>query len=232
MARNPKSTNALQSFRGGRNRLGVWAKHAEGECCQPGVVLDIDRLPPTVQWENANIHTSPLGGRNPTWRFGELQSGDKEAIIDHINAVGVGAIIELQAIPTFAFVTGVSVSTFAEEVGLAFEVITRNGTPLPADQVILVEEQDAGGCGETTRTRVTTTDVGGNVLDTGDLGAVGTLDGATRSYTIAVSGAGEFALEADVIALRVTSVPAGGVAGHFDLAVDLSYVSTTRSFAA
>lgn len=222
MARNPKPTNALQSFRGGRNRLGVWAKHAEGECCQPGVVLDIDRLPPTVQWENANIHTSPLGGRNPTWRFGELQSGDKEAIIDHINAVGVGAIIELQAIPTFAFVTGVSVSTFAEEVGLAFEVITRNGTPLPADQVILVEEQDAGGCGETTRTLVTTT----------GLGAVGTLNGATRSYTIAVSGAGEFALEADVIALRVTSVPTGGVAGHFDLAVDLSYVSTTRSFAA
>ena len=227
MARNPKSANAYQSFRGGRNRLGVWAKFAEGACCEPGVVLDIDRLPATVQWENANIHTSPLGGRNPTWRFSELQSGDRDAIVDHINAVGVGAIIELQAIPTFALVQSVAVSTFKEETGLAFEVITRNGTALPADQVILIEEQDAGNCGETTRTRVV--DVAGD--DLGDLSAVGTLNGATRSYTLAVSGAGEFALEADVIALRVTSVPAGGVVGAFDISVDLSYTAPVRSYA-
>lgn len=231
MARNPKSANAYQSFRGGRNRLGVWAKFAEGACCEPGVALDIDRLPATVQWENANIHTSPLGGRNPTWRFSELQSGDRDAIVDHINAIGVGAIIEVQAIPTFALVQSVAVSTFKEETGLAFEVITRNGTALPADQVILVEEQDAGGCGETTRTRVTTTSEETGDVDIGDLGDVGTLDGATRSYTIAVSGAGEFALEADVIALRVTSVPAGGVVGAFDISVDLSYTAPVRSYA-
>jgi len=229
MARNPKSANAYQSFRGGRNRLGVWAKFAEGACCEPGVVLDIDRLPATVQWENANIHTSPLGGRNPTWRFSELQSGDRDAIVDHINAIGVGAIIEVQAIPTFALVQSVAVSTFKEETGLAFEVITRNGTRLPEDQVILIEEQDAGNCGEPTRTRVIADDDG--QADLGDLSAVGTLNGATRSYTLAVSAPGEFALEADVIALRVTSVPAGGVVGAFDISVDLSYTAPVRSYA-
>ena len=66
MARNPKTAATYQSFRGGRNRLGVWSKFAEGACCEPGVALDIDRLPATVHWENANIHTNPLGGRNPT----------------------------------------------------------------------------------------------------------------------------------------------------------------------
>ena len=49
MARNPKSANAYQSFRGGRNRLGVWAKFAEGSCCEPDMTLNIDRLPATVQ---------------------------------------------------------------------------------------------------------------------------------------------------------------------------------------
>lgn len=221
MARNPKSANAYQSFRGGRNRLGVWAKFAEGSCCEPGVALDIDRLPATVQWENANVHTNPLGGRNPTWRFSELQSGDREAIIDHINAVGVGAIIELQAIPTFSLVQSVAVSTFKEETGLSFEVITRNGTALPSGQVIRVVEQDAGSCGEPTRTQTT-----------GDLSDVGDVGGGTRAYDLAVSDTGgEFALEADVIALRVTAVPATGVVGKFDIAVDLSYTAPVRSYA-
>ena len=221
MARVAKAANTVQSFRGGRNRLGVWAKFAEGSCCEPGVALDIDRLPATVQWENANVHTNPLGGRNPTWRFSELQSGDAQEIVDLINTAGVGAVIELQAIPTFAFVTGVAVTTHKEETGLTFEVITRNGTPLPNDRVIHVEETDPGAnCGGPART-----------IAVGSLDSVGALGGATRAYEIAHEGAGgSFALEADVIALRVVTVPAGGVVnGTFDIAVDLSYTSTVRS---
>lgn len=221
MARNPKTAATYQSFRGGRNRLGVWSKFAEGACCEPGVALDLDRLPATVQWENANIHTNPLGGRNPTWRFSELQSGDRDAIVDHINTHGVGAIIEVQAIPTFSFVQGVAVTTFKAEAGLTFEVATRNGTALPAGQVIRVVEQDAGSCGEPTRTQTA-----------GDLSAVGDTGGGTRAYDVAVSDTGgEFALEADVLALRVTAVPATDVIGSFDIAVDLSYTAPVRSFA-
>ena len=87
--------------------------------------------------------------------------------------------------------------------------------------MIRVVEQDAGSCGEPTRTQTP-----------GDLSDVGDVGGGTRAYDLAVSDTGgEFALEADVIALRVTAVPATGVVGKFDIAVDLSYTAPVRSYA-
>lgn len=225
MARNAKPAGAVQAFRGGLPKLGVWAQHLGGDCCAPSAAVDIDRLPPTVQWENANIHTSPIGGRNPTWRFKELKQEDQRAIIDAINAGGVGTIIEAQLIPTFAFVRAVVASVFAEETGLTFRLVTRNDTVSFVDGADIVNETDGGtGCTGVVRT----TD------DTGDDPSFtfGALEGETRRHYFCTD-LDAFALEADVVGIEVATMPAGGVVvGKFDLTLDLTYESYARSSAA
>ena len=225
MARNAKPAGAVQAFRGGLPKLGVWAQHLGGDCCAPSAAVDIDRLPPTVQWENANIHTSPIGGRNPTWRFKELKQEDQRAIIDAINAGGVGTIIEAQLIPTFSYVMAVAATVFAEETGLTFRLVTRNGTYATSANTPMVSEVDGGnGCGGVVRTL--TDD------DDDDNWTFGALEGDSRRYYID-SHLRDFALEADVLGIEVVSVPAGGVVvGKFDLAIDLTYESYVRSAAA
>lgn len=225
MARNAKPAGAVQAFRGGLPKLGVWAQHLGGDCCAPSAAVDIDRLPPTVQWENANIHTSPIGGRNPTWRFKELKQEDQRAIIDAINAGGVGTIIEAQLIPTFSYVTGVAATVFAEETGLTFRLVTRNDTYATSANTPIVSEVDGGnGCGGVVRTLDDT--------DDDDNWTFGALEGDSRRYYID-GGLRDFALEADVLGIEVVSMPAGGVVvGKFDLALDLTYESYVRSAAA
>lgn len=226
MARNAKPAGAVQAFRGGLPKLGVWAQHLGGDCCAPSAAVDIDRLPPTVQWENANIHTSPIGGRNPTWRFKELKQEDQRAIIDAINAGGVGTIIEAQLIPTFAFVSTVAATVFAEETGLTFRLVTRNESVNFTNGALVVGEVDGGpNCTGVVRTSD----------DTGDdpNWTLGPLGGDTRRYYICTDFADGFALEPDVVGFEVTAMPAGGVVkGLFDLALDVTYESYVRSAAA
>lgn len=222
MARNAMSALALQLFRGGLNKLSLWAEHIGGACCDPAVTPRIDRLNPTINPENANVHTNPYGHRD-YWHFGTLADSIRDQIVRHINTAGVGAQLEVMVIPTFALLNTVRVDVLAEEAGLTFELKTRNGTVLPTGQLINVLETEGGdGCGEVSR-----------VQAAGAYTGLGALSGATRSYTMGVSDiGGEFALEADVLILEVTGLPAGGVVGYFDIQVHANYTAPGRSEAA
>lgn len=231
MARNSMGAKALQLFRGGLNKLSLWAEHIGGACCDPAVTPKIDRLSPTVNPENANIHTNPFGHRD-YWHFGTLHDSLREQIIRHINTEGVGAQLEVMILPTFSLLNAVRVDVLAEETGLAFTLKTRNGTALPgttafpgegaeiSGQLIKVTETEGGsGCGEVTR-----------VQSVGAYTGIGALGGATRTYMMGVAGqGGEFALEADVLILEVTALPVGGVIGHFDIQVHATYTAPGRS---
>jgi hypothetical protein len=225
MARVAKNAKALQLFAGGLNDIknNIWAKHLGGTCCDPAVEVDSDRLNPTINPENALVHTRPFGNRFH-WRFMEKTRAERKKIVDFINAKGVGAQLEILVIPTFSLLYSVHIALLAEEAGFAFTVKTRNGTALPAGQLIKVSETDSGaGCGEVAR-----------VQAAGSLAGIGALAGATRVHNIAVSGTGgEFALEADVIILEVTALPAGGaLKGEFDVLAHINYVAPGRSEAA
>lgn len=222
MARVSMGAKALQLFRGGLNKLSLWAGHIGGACCDPAVTPKIDRLNPTINPENANIHTNPFGHRD-YWHFGTLLDSLREQIVRHINAEGVGAQLEVMVLPTFSLLNAVRVDVLAEETGLTFKLKTRNGTVLPTGQLIKVEETEGGdGCGEVSR-----------VQSAGAYTDIGALGGATRVYNMGVSGrGGEFALEADVLILEVTALPAGGVVGYFDLQVHATYTAPGRSEAA
>jgi hypothetical protein len=224
MARVAKSAKAIQAFRGGLNDLSKnpWLQQIGNGCCEVAPAIDQDRLNATIHSENALVHTRPMGHRDH-WQFSEQDDTTRRQQVAHINANGVGSIIEIIVIPTFGFLQSVNVVALAEETGLEFEVVTRNGTVLPSGQLIKVKETDAGsGCGDVAR-----------VQSAGSLAAVGLLDGATRVYNIAVADqGGHFALEADVIQLKVKSLPADGVLGRFDLRVHITYFAVGRSEAA
>ena len=224
MARVAKDPKAKQVFKGGLNDLSKnpWLQQIGNGCCEVAPVIDQDRLNPTINPENALVHTRPFGNRD-YWQFSEHDDTTRRHIVKHINDNGVGSILEILVIPTYALLHTVHVVALAEEAGLEFEVLTRNGTALPSGQLIKVEETDgANGCGEVSR-----------VQSAGDLAAVGLLNGASRVHTLAVSDqGGEFALEADVIQLKVKSLPAGAVIGAFDLRVHINYVAPGRSEAA
>ena len=223
MARTAMGAKAIQLFRGGYNKLPLFANFLSLGCCGPEVKPVIDRLPCTLNWENANIHTSPLGGRD-TWQFSLLNDTERAQVAKAINQGGVGTQLEILAIPTFAFLQNVRVAVIAEEPGLAFTVKTRNGTPLPAGQRFEVTEAWDGECGCAIRTK-TDADWLAEGQTVGELGA-----NVVKKYSYAVDGnGGQFALEADVLILEVVSVPAGGVVGVFDLLVDMSYTSNGRS---
>lgn len=225
MPRNPMSADAMQLFRGGLNKPSLWAEHIGGDCCDPKALVAMDRLPPTVNPENANVHTNPYGHRD-YWHFGTLADSIRQKIVDHINSVGVGAELEVMVIPTFALLHSVRVDVLIPEAGLAFELVTRNGTALPTGQEIIVTETDSGdGCGEVARVQTAPGEDDSVFEDIGGVGA------GTRRYHLGVSDqGGEFALEADVLILRVTAVPAApGVIGFFDIQVHANYVAPGRS---
>ena len=221
MARVAKDAKAKQVFKGGLNDLSKnpWIQQLGNGCCEVAPAIDQDRLNATIHSENSLVHTRPMGHRD-YWQFSEHDDTTRRQIVKHLNDNGVGAILEILVVPTFAFLQSVHVVAMAEEAGLEFEVVTRNGTVLPSGQLIKVSETDgADGCGEV-----------GRVQAAGDLAAVGLLNGASRVHTIAVSDqGGEFALEADVIQLKVKSLPAGGVKGAFDMRVHITYFAVGRS---
>lgn len=224
MARVAKSSKAHQSFRGGLNDLSKnpWLQNIGNGCCEVAPAIDQDRLNPTINPENALVHSRPFGNRLH-WRFSELDDTTRRQIAAHINTHGVGAQLEIIVIPTFAFVHSIHTVTLAEEAGLVFELKTRNGTLIPSDQLIKVSETDSGdGCGEVARVKAAA-----------DKASIGPLAGASRVHNFFVAGdGGSFALEADVLILEVKSVPADSVIGSFDILVHSTTVAAGRSEAA
>lgn len=221
MARIAKTEKAMQLFRGGLNDLSKnpWLQNIGFGCCDPVHKIDQDRLPPTVNPENAQIHSRPFGNRL-FWQFSEHDDSTRAQIVRHLNEVGVGAQLEIIVIPTFSLTHSVHTVTLAEETDLVFELKTRNGTELPSGQLIKVSETDSGdGCGEVAR-----------VQAAADPAEIGPLDGASRVHNLFVSDkGGEFALEADVLVLEVVSVPAGGIKGNFDIRVHTNAIAPGRS---
>jgi len=222
MARVAKNAKAMQIFRGGLNKLSVWAKHIGGDCCDPKPDYSIDRLNPTINPENALVHTRPFGNRD-YMQFGEFADSVRKEMVDWINTNGVGAQLELLVIPTFSLLSTVEFTVLAEEAGFTYDLKTRNGTVLPAGQLIKVSETEGGaGCGEVAR-----------VQAAGGYTGLGALGGATRVMNLGVSATGgEFALEADVLILEVTALPAAGLKGLFDFRANINYVAPGRSEAA
>ena len=218
MARTAMNAKAYQVFRGALNKLSVWAQHLNGACCEPGVTISYDRLNATVNPENANIHTSPFGNRD-NWRFSEHADSDRKRIIDWINTNGVGSQIEILVLPSHSFLSYATIKVLAEESGFTFDIKTRNGTVLPAADLIGVTETDGVDCNSVVRAQ-------GSGAYTG----LGALSGATRKYVYgAAANGGNFVLDADVVILEVTALPAGGLKGYFDVQVDVTYAAPGRS---
>lgn len=216
MARAPKNANNIQVFRGSRPKADVFTSNAGIGCCGP-VDFDYDKLGDRVRFDNGLKHLSPNGGVE-RYRFpgGNGFSDDRAAIINHINAVGVGAEISVIAIPTYAFLMGVGIHIESEEEGLTFDLVTRNGLVLPDTTPIMVTTgADPDVPCAVTRTQGTGDFTGFGALGDNDL----FIDLFARSAT-----GGEFSLEADELILRVASMPASGkVNGTFDLTVSASY---------
>ena len=220
MARQPKAETNLQVFRGSRPRLDVFAKNAGTGCCGTGAQVEYDKLAERVRFDNALAHSNPTGA-NDKFAFpqGDGFAYNSAEIIEHINTHGVGATISVLVIPTYAFVTGVGVHIAAEEPGLTFNLITRNGLGLPGagngEAIEVIATDGAEGC-EITRTLGSSE---GNPLE-----GFGALGNARFIDIFGRYGQGEFSLEADEIILEVATLPASGVVtGAFELEVSVSY---------
>lgn len=221
--RNPKLSPGIQVFQGSRPRQDVFAANSGVGCCGADTSeSSYDRLADRTRFDNGLVHLNPTGGNDKfAFPFGDGFSGTRDAIIDGINANGVGFYIAVLAIPTYAFVTGVGVHVEAEEPGLTFDLATRNGLSLPTDCVHVVEA-DVADCD------VTRTDTAGDATSFEGFGALG--DSAFIDILGRSNGCGEFSLEADVIALQVASMPTSGVVnGSFALSVSVSYDIINRA---
>lgn len=133
----------LQVFRGSKQPLGVFAKHAGSGCCGTSFSVGFDRLADVVHGPNSHTHLNPVSYNDkymvPMGPVGGTLENDRDEIVSFINAVGVGAKIGIICIPNFAFVTDISVRIEAEEPGLTFNLKTRNELALPSKKVITVK---------------------------------------------------------------------------------------------
>lgn len=237
MARNDKLAPGIQVFRGSRPRQDVFSANLGTGCCG-GPTVDYDKLADRTRFDNALAHSNPTGANDKfSFPYGDGFSDTKDNIIDLINREGVGAHISVLAIPTYAFVTGVGIHIEAEEPGLTFDLVTRNGLVIPGTRaaevvnvagggggtvtlppvgsITLVESEVTGNC-EMQRTLTQTTDAA--LFGFGALGNNNFIDIFCRD------GDGEFSLEADEIALRVATMPASGkITGEFKITVSVSY---------
>lgn len=222
MARVAKAAGNLQVFRGSLSQPDVYAANAGKGCCGDNALVTVDKLGPRVRFDNANAHTNPIGGRETfAVPAGYGFSGVSRAIVDHINANGVGATISIIAIPTYAYVTGVGIHIAAEEDGLTFTLKTRNGLALPSVTQVVTATAGDDAC-EITRTLATsdgTEYVGFGALGDGEL-----------FVDIFGRHAGLFSLEADELILEVDTMPAGGsIVGSFDIRVTAAYEMIHRA---
>ena len=218
MARTPKAANNIQVFRGSRPREDVFSKNANSGCCGTGTQTEHDKLAGRTRFDNALAHSNPTGANDKfVVPYGDGFADARTNMINHINTFGVGAQISVLAIPTYAFVTGVGIHIAAQEAGLTFNLITRNGLVLPTTAVIEVEAAAAdAGC------EVERTQTAGNADSFEGFGALA--EGVLFLDIFGRNGQGTFSLEADELILEVATVPAGGlVVGEFDITVSVSY---------
>lgn len=215
MARNDKLSPGIQVFRGSRTAKDVFAANLGHSCC-PSAGVDHDKLDQRVRFDNALAHSNPTGANDKfIVPFGNGFANIRNDIIDTINTHGVGAHVSVLAIPTYAFVTGVGVHIEAEEPGLTFDLVTRNGLVIPSEIVKVVEAEAGDDC------EIVRTETDGALADFAGFGALGT---STFIDIFGRNGDGEFSLEADEIALRVASMPSSGkVLGDFKIAISVSY---------
>lgn len=216
MARNQRLINGIQVFRGSRSRQDVFAVNSGSGCCNGVGDTAYDKLAERTRFDNSLAHSNPTGANDKfTFPYGDGFADTRDNIITLINDVGVGAHISVLAIPTYAFVTGVGVHIEAEEPGLTFDLVTRNGLVLPTNTTIQVSAEAVTAC-EIVRTQ---TDPGAGIFE--GFGALGT---AAFIDLFGRNAEGEFSLEADEIALRVATMPANGIVnGTFKLTVAVSY---------
>ena len=231
MARTPKAAGNLQVFNGSLPKPDVFAQNSGSGCCGNADV-NYDKLGERVRFDNGLAHLNPTGGVD---RFsvpgGNGFSGVSREIIDHINAVGVGATISVLAIPTYAFLTGVGVHVAAEEAGLTFNLITRNGLVIPTAWAATIEAE-AGDAGCSIDRTITVHDPGDGETPVPFAGFTGFGALGTNLFVdiIGRNGNGEFSLEADELILQVATMPASGkVNGTFDIKVTASYDVVNRA---
>ncbi|MCM1516218.1 MAG: hypothetical protein NC080_07410 [Paraprevotella sp.] len=211
----------LQVFRGSRLPLGVYAKHANIGCCGSVVGVAHDRLADIVHGPNSHAHLKPCGFNDkymfPIGPVGGALERDKDDIVAYINEVGVGAKIGVLCIPNFARVTDIGVRIEAEEPGVTFNLVTRNGLALPqADIKVITTAANVDAPCELVRNAAA-----GNAASFTNFGAMG--DNAFIDI-FGSDGLGTFALEADEIMLEVASMPTNKrVNGTFRLVVAVNY---------
>lgn len=219
MARIDKSASSLQVFRGSKPKADVFARTA-GDCCAPTAESTYDKLGCRVRFDNSTAHENPTGA-NEKFHF-QKQRFPVETLaaqVAHLNKIGIGGQLSVLVIPTYAFVTGVGVAVLAEEPGLTFRLVTRNGLALPAAVGLQVDVAGDSCC--PTRTRA----AGDITAPFGDLPA-----NVTEQYIFGRDANGEFSLEADEILLEVVTMPTSGViAGTFDVIISASYDIINRA---
>lgn len=216
MARNDKLSPGIQVFRGSRTRQDVFSANSGTGCCGGQGTPDYDKLAVRTRFDNALAHSNPSGANDKfNFPYGDGFADTRSDIIEAINAGGVGTHISVLAIPTYAFVTGVGVHIEADEPGLTFDLVTRNGLVLPSQNVRVVTTDQTSAC------EVARAVTAGDATSFTGFGAL-----ATHSV-IDIFGrdaGGQFSLEADEIALRVATMPANGViSGSFNITVSVSY---------
>lgn len=216
MARKNKLDPGIQVFQGSLPKPDVYAATAGVGCCDNSTQMSYDKLHARTRFDNGLNHTNPTGG-NLKFRFptGNGWQVNRAEIVQGINEYGKGFNISVLAVPTYAFVTGIGVHIEAEEPGLTFDLVTRNGLVLPTDRVIKAEVTP-DGCA----TERTVTDGGEDLFKGfGALGDAAMIDIFGRS-----NNGGNFSLEADEIALRVASMPANGIVrGTFVITVSYNF---------
>ena len=219
MARTPKAANNIQVFRGSRPREDVFSKNANSGCCGTGTQTEHDKLAGRTRFDNALAHSNPTGANDKfVVPYGDGFADARTNMINHINTFGVGAQISVLAIPTYAFVTGVGIHIAAQEAGLTFNLITRNGLLLPDNDMFMVNASAADAGCEVVRTL-------GAIGESSVYNGFGALaKGVLFQDRFGRDGHGVFSLEADELILQVVTMPAGGlVVGEFDLTVSVSY---------
>lgn len=217
MARNKKLAPGLQIFRGSRPRQDVFASNAGQGCCDNSTRADYDKLAERTRFDNALAHLNPTGGNDKfVFPNGEGFEDTRNNVIRFINQNGEGAHFSVIAIPTYAFVTGVGIHIEAEEPGLTFDLVTRNGLELPAECVKVVKATVADGC------QVTRDVEDGSAESYKGFGALG--DASIVDMFFKAPACGNFSLEADELALKVASLPSSGkVTGQFRITVSVNY---------
>lgn len=233
----------LQVFRGSKQPLGVFAKHAGSGCCGTSFSVGFDRLADVVHGPNSHTHLNPVSYNDkymvPMGPVGGTLENDRDEIVSFINAVGVGAKIGIICIPNFAFITDISVRIEAEEPGLTFNLKTRNGLALPSKKVITVKttRSEDNACvlerDVTEKSAVVTGNLTSGASDGTAANAFNDFGNMNDNVFIDIfgrDGDGVFTAEADEIMLEVASMPVGKkVVGNFRVIVAVNYSICDRA---